>query len=90
LHKRKVVGTKDVQIIRFTEDVKVWAYWNLSFDVHLSCGPVFVSFLSFLPHLWEWLFSQMMVTVTSFVLFTNYSPGAVFQSYPKRKGGISR
>ena len=51
-NKGKVVGTKGLQITRFTENqflwenVRVWAYWNLFFDIHLSYGPVFVSFLS--------------------------------------------
>ena len=48
------------------EDVKFWAYWNHSFDMHLSCGSVYlVSFLSSLRalgpslgsscfHRWPW------------------------------------
>lgn len=38
---------KDLQKKFLWEDVKVWAHWNPSFDMHLSYGPVFyVSFLS--------------------------------------------
>ena len=54
-NKEKVVGTKDLQITRFTEenlwkflweDRKVQACWNHSFDMRLRCGTGFVSFLS--------------------------------------------
>ena len=56
-----------------------------SFDMHLSCGPVFVSSLSSLrSHPWEWLLSQM--TMTSFVLSTNYSPDNSKMLPLKRKG----
>ena len=69
-NKGKVVGTKGLQITRFTEnqllweDVKVWASWNHCFDMHLSCGPCVVCFFPKFPrgslaHPWGWLFSQM-------------------------------
>ena len=69
-NKGKVVGTTGLQITRLTEDVKVWVYWNHSFDMHLSCGPVFFCFFpeflqGSLAHPWEWLF--LLMIVTSFV-----------------------
>ena len=35
--------TKCLQKTSFYE--KIWSYWNYSLDMHLSCWPVFVSFL---------------------------------------------
>lgn len=84
-NKGSVLGKKKyLQKTRFTEtdfienqfqweDIKVWAYWNDSFDMHLSHKPVFfISFLNFPQgspgHPWGWLLSQM--TVTSLVSST--------------------
>ena len=96
--KGKVVGTKDLQRTRFTEnqvrweDVKVWAYWNhslleslvLLWASLLCCFPEFPQ--GSLTHPWGWLFSQ--TAVTSFVVPTHYSPGGRISdsSFQRGKG----
>ena len=71
----KVVGTKDVQITRLTGDhfYGKTERSGLTGITPLMCFPEFPQ--GSLAHPGEWLFSQ--VTLTSFVLPTNYSPGGI-------------
>ena len=83
----RITGFTEKQFL--WEDVKVWAYWNHSFVLHLSCGPVVVPSefpQGSLAHPWGWLFSQ--TAVTSFVVPTHYSPGGRISdsSFQRGKG----
>ena len=78
MQQGEVVGTKDLQLTRFTENLQKIISMGRSGITPLICFPE--SPQGSLAHHWEWLFSQ--VTMTSFVLPTNYKP--------KRKGGIAR
>ena len=57
--ENKVPKVKEFSTFQVWEDARVWAYWNHSFDMHLSyLGPVFCIFhiLSFFSdHHREWL-----------------------------------
>ena len=58
----------------YSKRCKGLGFWNHSFDIHLSSGPVFL-FLSLRAH-WPALGSSCShMTVTSFILSINSSPG---------------